>query len=115
MSDTCDASAVYGVLGSQQMFGPCVLRHRHRGPVHKAANGTTWTELPGADSDAVSIPREALRSLVEVAMWVSRGRSAAMTPSHVKAIGKVYPDAKARQALGALDDAGLLDQFREGS
>lgn len=28
-------------------------------------------------------------------------------------IGKAYPDAKARRALGALDDAGLLEQFRE--
>lgn len=178
MTDTCDASAVYGVLGSQQMFGPCVLRFEHRGPVHRDANGTQWTELPddappptwsGGDSDAfharcvkalhdadthscqeqdgvdyvrladavnrvrdkntrvlrewieelaggdpVAVPRNALKALAEVAMWVSRGRSMAFVPDDSEALGKVYPDAKARRALGALDDAGLLEQFREG-
>lgn len=65
--------------------------------------------------DTVSVPRDALRRLVEVAMWVSRGRSMAFVPDDSAAVGRVYPDAKARRALGALDDAGLLEQFREGS
>ncbi|WP_037688642.1 hypothetical protein, partial [Streptomyces scabiei] len=46
------------------------------------------------------------------AMWVSRGRSMAHTPDPDPALGSVYPDAAARHALGALDDAGLLEQYR---
>lgn len=35
---TCDASHTTSI-GS---LGPCVLRHRHDGPLHKDANGATW-------------------------------------------------------------------------
>jgi hypothetical protein len=55
---------------------------------------------------------ETLERLVRVAMWVSRGQSMAHTPDPDPALGSVYPDATARRALGALDDAGLLQQFR---
>lgn len=86
----------------------------HVWPAACAGVDTAWDALRGdPHSDPVNVPLDALRGLVEVAMWVSRGRSMAMTPSHVKQIGKAYPDAKARRALGALADAGLLDQFRE--
>ncbi|MDX2986415.1 hypothetical protein [Streptomyces caniscabiei] len=65
-----------------------------------------------AGPELVSIPVEALEQLVRVAMWVSRGRSMAHTPDPDPALGSVYPDATARRALGALDEAGLLEQFR---
>lgn len=52
-------------------------------------------------ADMVAMPREAFDQLVKVATHVSLGRSAALTQG-------VYPDASARRALGALDDAGLL-------
>jgi hypothetical protein len=51
----------------------------------------------------VEIPADVYARLVKVAMHVSRGRSAAFQG--------VYPDATARRALGALDDAGLLPSF----
>lgn len=60
----------------------------------------------------VPVPVEAFEQLVRVAMWVSRGRSMAFTPDPDPRLGSVYPDATARHALGALDDAGLLQQFR---
>lgn len=60
----------------------------------------------GADDQVtVPVPLDALRRLVEVAAHVSRGRSAAD-------VGR-YPDTQARRALGALDEAGLMDRFRE--
>jgi hypothetical protein len=84
----------------------------HVWPAARAGVDTAWDTLRG---DALSVPRDALRRLVEAAMWVSRGKSMAFTPDDSKAVGKTYPDAKARLALGALDDAGLLDQSREDS
>ncbi|MDX2800125.1 hypothetical protein [Streptomyces scabiei] len=60
----------------------------------------------------VPVPVKALEQLVRVAMWVSRGRSMAFTPDPDPKLGAIYPDATARFALGALDDAGLLQQFR---
>lgn len=60
----------------------------------------------------VPVPVETFDQLVRVAMWVSRGRSMAFTPDPDPRLGSVYPDATARHALGALDDAGLLQQFR---
>ncbi|MFJ6729425.1 hypothetical protein ACIQPQ_31435 [Streptomyces sp. NPDC091281] len=63
---------------------------------------------PAPHDDAViSIPLSALDGLITVARWVSRGQSYAHTPD--PAIADTYPDAAARQALGALDDAGLLN------
>jgi hypothetical protein len=53
-----------------------------------------------------SIPVTAWNQLITVAKWVSRGRSAAFLPD--PGIAPAYPDAAARFALGALDDAGLL-------
>lgn len=61
------------------------------------------------DDDPVSVPREALSDLLYVARWVAaeRARHGALAPD------VTLPDATASRALGALDDAGLLDQFRE--
>ncbi|MFJ2568978.1 DUF6085 family protein [Streptomyces halstedii] len=66
-----------------------------------------------ATPDAVPVPHEAFDRLVRVAMWVSRGQSMAHTPDPSPLIGARYPDTAARQALGALDDAGLLNTYRE--
>lgn len=54
--------------------------------------------------DLVPVPRDALAKLVAVARHVSLGARAAFV--------QPYPDATARFALGALNDAGLLEQFR---
>ncbi|MFZ3592279.1 hypothetical protein [Streptomyces sp. BH104] len=54
-----------------------------------------------------TIPLDAWNALINVAQWVSRGRSAAFIPD--EHLGPRYPDAKARRALGALHEAGLLD------
>ncbi|MGW2113810.1 helix-turn-helix domain-containing protein [Streptomyces zhihengii] len=67
--------------------------------------------LVGPAVGTVSVPTEALDRLVKVAMWVSRGRSMAHTPDPI--LGPVYPDATARAALGLLDEAGLLDSYRQ--
>jgi hypothetical protein len=53
--------------------------------------------------DTVQIPRDAFDALVKVAEYVSYGRGAV---GH-QPDGAPYPDAVARRALGALDDAGL--------
>ncbi|QES45232.1 hypothetical protein DEJ49_33370 [Streptomyces venezuelae] len=63
--------------------------------------------LAEAMQGTVPVPRDALRRLVEVARWASSG------PFFNAATDEPYPDAKARRALGALDDAGLLDQLKE--
>lgn len=39
---TCDASHATDTT----TFGPCVLRHRHDGPIHQDANGATWWLRP---------------------------------------------------------------------
>lgn len=47
--ETCDASAVingFNLDGSPATFGPCILRHRHDGPMHKDINGATWRGSP---------------------------------------------------------------------
>lgn len=46
-------------------------------------------------------------------MWVSRGQAMAHTPDPSPVVGSRYPDTTARKALGALDDAGLLNTYRE--
>lgn len=93
----CEASDVITLLGRQEAFGPCALREGHDGPMHRESGGRSWAALR---DDTVSVPREALRGLVRVAEYVAGSEP--------------YPDpVAARRALGALDDAGLLDQFRE--
>ncbi|WP_145503124.1 hypothetical protein [Streptomyces sp. CFMR 7] len=69
--------------------------------------GAHWHE----DDPAVPVPLEAFDRLVRVAMWVSRGQAMAHVPD--PQISGSYPDAAARYALGALDDAGLLNTYRE--
>ncbi|MFJ3278488.1 hypothetical protein [Streptomyces halstedii] len=71
--------------------------------------GAHWHE----DNPVVRVPLEAFDRLVRVAMWVSRGQAMAHIPDPSPLIGARYPDAAARKALGALDDAGLLDTYRE--
>lgn len=75
--------------------------------------GTTNTRIewldPGFESDkpdTVTIPLLAFSALVKVAQYVSVGKSL------VGSQGKSYPDAKARRALGYLDDVGLLPTTR---
>jgi transcriptional regulator with XRE-family HTH domain len=58
-----------------------------------------------------TVPVDALNRLVRVAMWVSRGRSMAFAPDPL--LGGVYPDATARAGLGLLDEAGLLDAYKQ--
>ncbi|WP_327335831.1 hypothetical protein OG384_04155 [Streptomyces sp. NBC_01324] len=70
-------------------------------------------DVAAVSSATVPVPQEAFDRLVRVAMWVSRGRSMAFTPDPSDVIGKRYPDAVARAALGALKDAGLLDTYRQ--
>ncbi|MFE3678705.1 hypothetical protein [Streptomyces griseus] len=65
--------------------------------------------------DTVPVPQEAFDRLVRVAMWVSRGQSMAHTPDPSPVIGSRYPDTAARKALGALDDVGLLDTYRQAA
>jgi hypothetical protein len=59
-----------------------------------------------ADPDTVTIPVAAFDGLVAVAMHVSYGKRAAFS------VGP-YPDSTARVALGALDEAHLLDAYRQ--
>lgn len=58
------------------------------------------------DPATVAIPLAAFDGLVAVAMHVSYGKSAAFS------VGP-YPDSTARVALGALDEAGLLDAYQQ--
>ncbi|MGQ4733312.1 hypothetical protein ACUN3E_37355 [Streptomyces sp. Ju416(a)] len=73
--------------------------------------GAHWHE----DAPAVPVPPEAFDRLVRVAMWVSRGQSMAHTADPSPVVGARYPDADARFALGALDDAGLLNTYRQAA
>lgn len=41
---TCDASVVVTGFTHPRFLGPCILRYGHDGPVHKDANGATWTD-----------------------------------------------------------------------
>lgn len=54
------------------------------------------------------VPLSAWNDLITVAKWVSRGRSAALDID--PDIAPRYPDAAARRALGALDEAGILQR-----
>lgn len=56
---TCCAS-IHGVVGP---IGPCILRHQHDGPVHKAADGTTWN-LQQPEEALVDAELERLRAEV---------------------------------------------------
>lgn len=75
--------------------------------------GTARIQLDVAATGTVPVPLGAFDRLVRVAMWVSRGRSMAHVPDPSPLIGARYPDTAARKALGALDDAGLLDTYRQ--
>lgn len=43
LSHLCGASMPGAFVGT--MLGPCVLRHRHDGPTHQAADGSKWTAI----------------------------------------------------------------------
>jgi hypothetical protein len=109
LAGTCDASAVIdlGLANGPSTFGPCVLRRGHDGPVHKAADGTTWCPGTEAGPGSITIPLAAFDQLVKVAMHVSLGKSAAFHQD------SPYPDVVARFGLGALHEAGLLDAYRQ--
>lgn len=77
--------------------------------------GTARHQLDVATTDTVLVPQEAFDRLVRVAMWVSRGQSMAHTPDPSPVVGARYPDTAARKALGVLDDAGLLDTYRQAA
>ncbi|HEY3481854.1 MAG TPA: hypothetical protein VGL02_23395 [Streptomyces sp.] len=72
-----------------------------------AVGSRLLAERLAAARDTVTIPLVAFDQLVKVAMHVSLGRSAAFNQRHP------YPDATARYGLGALDEAGLLDGYRQ--
>jgi hypothetical protein len=60
------------------------------------------TQQQPISADTIPVPVEAFAKLVKVAAHVSRGQGYAFNGD------ALYPDATARYALGALDDAGLL-------
>ncbi|WP_411096001.1 hypothetical protein [Streptomyces sp. 020-2-3H-GM] len=74
---------------------------------------TARIQLDVAAAGTVPVPLEAFDRLVRVAMWVSRGEHMAHVPD--PQISGSYPDAAARVALGALDDAGLLGTYRDNT
>lgn len=117
--------------------------HQARGPKgwHEDTDGSSWTERPNwhreerrliadcRDADdccipdacrldahrllphikVIQVPEDVLSGLVNVARWVASERERlAAQGRHI-----VLPDATAKRALAALDDAGLLEQFRE--
>lgn len=63
-------------------------------------------EQLAAARDLITIPLAAFDGLVKVAAHVSYGKSAAFSQGP-------YPDSTARVALGALDEAGLMDNYRQ--
>ncbi|MFJ5151402.1 hypothetical protein ACIQCF_07400 [Streptomyces sp. NPDC088353] len=94
-------------------LGRCVLS-TETAPEPTISITRVQTEADGKPGIVVrSIPVSAWEALVKVAMWVSRGRSAAFIPD--ADIAPAYPDAAARRALGALHDAGLLPLCDEPS
>lgn len=72
-----------------------------------AVGSRLLAEQLAAARDAITIPLAAFDQLVKVAMHVSLGRAAAFNQDHP------YPDATARYGLGALDERGLLDGYRQ--
>ncbi|OEV16284.1 hypothetical protein AN221_32240 [Streptomyces nanshensis] len=80
-------------------------------PVHHVLAVLEVLRAMGEMDDSVPVPLKAFDRLVRVAMWVSRGQAMAHVPD--PQISDSYPDAAARFALGALDDAGLLNAYRE--
>lgn len=80
----------------------CTTGHRFEMPTSDLMEGYA-IRLP----DVTQVPTDTLRMLIDVAAHVSAGREAAFV--------KPYPDALARRALGALDDAGILDEVRAGN
>ncbi|WP_060880910.1 hypothetical protein [Streptomyces scabiei] len=95
--DAIDRTYAYGVLGYAK---PEELADAYRDSVLAAVG-------------LYPVPAPVLRDLVKIAMWVSRGQAMAFTPDPSPFVGKAYPDATARRALGALDDAGLLARYRQ--
>jgi hypothetical protein len=90
-------------------WGRCTMAPESARPVPTI--GILWVEGgDGLAKDIVSrrIPLTAWEALITVAKWVSRGRSFAFDAD--PGIAPCYPDGEARHALGALDDAGLLDR-----
>lgn len=59
---TCDAStiAATGSVTGPHLFGPCILRQDHDGPVHKDATGATWARTNAWYPSRASIAVNAL-------------------------------------------------------
>ena len=88
-------------------WGRCALAPESARPEPTITVGRVEIEADGQPGIVMrSVPLDAWNALIEVAQWVSRGRSAAFIPD--EHLGRIYPDAKARRALGALHEAGLL-------
>ena len=90
-------------------WGRCALAPESARPEPTISIGRVEIEADGQSGIVMrSVPLDAWQALIEVAQWVSRGRSAAFIPDDN--LGRHYPDAKARRALGALHEAGLLQR-----
>lgn len=88
-------------------WGRCALAPESARPEPTISIGRVETEADGQPGIVLrSIPLTAWDALITVAKWVSRGKAMALDAD--PDIAPAYPDAAARHALGALDDAGLL-------
>ncbi|MCM8552269.1 hypothetical protein [Streptomyces sp. STCH 565 A] len=92
-------------------WGRCALAPESARPEPTISIGRVETEADGQPGIVLhSIPVTAWDALITVAKWVSRGKTMALEAD--PAIAPAYPDAAVRRALGALHDAGLLDQHQ---
>lgn len=94
-ASTCDASTT-GLVG--RPVGPCVLRHQHDGPVHRDANGTTWSPSPGCTR--AELVDQAARVLLEV--WLQRAEEhvIASAEEHCRELAGAAVDALLRPVPG---------------
>lgn len=92
-------------------WGRCALAPDSARPEPTISIGRVETEADGQPGIVLrELPLSAWEALITVAKWVSRGKSMALDAD--PDIAPAYPDAAARRALGALHDAGLLDQYQ---
>lgn len=90
-------------------WGRCALAPESAKPEPTISVGRVETMSDGYPGIVMrSVPLSAWDALITVSKWVSRGKSFALDAD--PEIAPCYPDASARRALGALHEAGLLDQ-----
>lgn len=94
---TCDASMADGT----NLFGPCILRHRHDGPVHKDSTGTRWA-LPDRSGDPVLASRS--RELADLRDQLSAARTELAIEKGISADLRVESEARGEK----------LARFHEG-